>query len=246
MKYFFLAILLASLTGCGTLFPKRVEFFQDKVEKVPTAKRAEKETQRQAAQRAAEKADETLNAALLEDASPAVVDPARETGRLTDAVSRSLGPPISPSSITSEELARKLEKAVASLNRRLEDFREESDKNAGRKIEGSGLIKVPYFLWLGIVGAVLFVIYIVLKTFVNVAAAGSPPVALGLQAVRLGGRGVAAMAKEVIHGGQKFREKLANSKISKEVQEEIEELFQNSQREAQSPETQDAVKKLIS
>lgn len=223
-----------------------MEFFQDKVEKVPTAKRAEKETQRQAAQRAAEKADETLNAALLEDASPAVVEPAKETEKLTDAVSRSLGPPISPAKETSEALAEKLDKAVAKLNQRLDEFREESDKNAGKKIEGTGLVKVPYFLWLGIVGAVIFVIYIVLKTFVNVAAAGSPPVALGLTAVRAGGKVASAAVGQLVAGGVKFKNwlKTETPELSDEARKKIEDLFNSAHKESQDTAVREVVDKL--
>jgi len=231
-------------TGCSSLIPKQVEFFQDKVEQYPTAKRAEREIQRQAAQRAAEKADETMVAAIKEGSSPTVVEPAKETTKLTDAVSRSLGPPAYPSSDPSDVLSRKLDHAIAKLNQRLDEFKADNDKNVGHKIEDTGLFKVPYFAWLALVGAGLFVVYFVLKTLVHVAAAGNPAVGLGLHAVQLGGRGVAALAKEVIHGGEIFKEKIAAE--MPEVAERIEKIFQSAHREAQSPATQEAVKKLIS
>lgn len=248
MKRFFLVLTLAAslgLTGCG-LIPKRVEFFQEKVRPVPALRDGDKEVQRQAAKQAAERADETLKAALHEGSGPAVVEPAKETAQLTDVVSESLGPPLHRSTETSEQLVLRLEKTIAKLNQRIEDFKKDNDENAGKKIEGTGLISVPYFAWLGIVGAALFVIYFVLRTLVTVAAAGSPPVALGLQAVQLGGRGVAALAKEVIHGGEVFKEKLAESGLAEEVQEQVKKLFVSSHREAQSPSTQDAIKKLTS
>jgi hypothetical protein len=244
MKRFLAILSLLLLTGCSSLIPKPVEFFQDKVHKMPTQKASEKETQRQAAQRAAEKARQVLDAALIEDASTAVVNPAKEVTQLTDSVSRSLGPPVSPSSLTSEDLSRKLDKAIAKLNQRLDEFKADNDENAGKKIEGSGAFSVPYFFYIAIIGFVVFVIFLVLKTFVHVAAAGNPAVGMGLQAVQLGGRGVAALAKEVIHGGEIFKEKIAAE--MPEFREKIEALFSSAHKEAQSPDTQAAVKKLLS
>ena len=86
--------------------------------------------------------------------------------------------------------------------------------------------------------------YFVLKTFVHVAAAGNPAIGLGLNAVQLGGRGAAALAKEVIHGGEIFKDKIAAE--LPELQEKIKGLFESAHKEAQSPATQEAVKKLIS
>lgn len=238
-----IALVSSLFTGCSSLFPKKVEFFQDKVERFPVAKGSEREIQRQAAQQAAEKAEQTLNAALTEGSTPAVVEPAKDTAKLTDSVSRSLGPPVSPSTDPSAVLSRKLDHAIAKLNQRLDDFKADNDKNVGHKIEDTGLLKVPYFAWLGIVGAAIFVVYLVLKTVVNVAAAGNPAVSLGLNAVQLGGRGAAALAKEVIKGGEVFRKRLAEE--MPEVQAKVEQLFVDSQRQAQSPSNQDAVKTLI-
>ena len=231
-------------TGCSSFMPKRVEFFQDKVERFPVAKSSEREVQRQAAQRASQKSDEVLVAAIQEGSSPAVVEPAKEATKLTDAVSRSLGPPAYPSTDPSDVLSRKLDHAVAKLNQRLDDFKVDNDKNVGHKIEDTGLFKVPYFAWLAIVGTVLFIVYFVLKTFVHVAAAGNPAIGLGLNAVQLGGRGAAALAKEVIHGGEIFKDKIAAE--LPELQEKIKGLFESAHKEAQSPATQEAVKKLIS
>lgn len=239
-----IALVLSLFTGCSSLFPKKVEFFQDKVEKFPVAKGREREVQRQAAQRAAEKAEETLKAALAEGSTPAVVKPADETSKLTDSVSRSLGPPLSPSDDKSEVLARKLDRAIAKLNERIDDFKADNDKNVGHKIEDTGLLKIPYFAWLGVVGAAILLVHLILKTVVNVAAAGNPAVALGMNAVQLGGRGAAALAKEVIHGGEIFKDLVA--KELPEVEAKVKELFTTAQMKAQSPANQVVVKNLTS
>lgn len=230
-------------SGCSSLIPKRVELGQDKVQRVPTPKPSEREIQRQAAKRAAEVAKTVLETAIQENLAP-VIEPARDATVLMKSVSDSLGPPLSPSIESSARLAARLEHAVAKLNERLEEFREDNDKNAGKKIEGTGWLSVPYFIWLGGAFVLFGGAYMILKTIVSVAAAGNPAVGLGLSAVQLGGRGAAALASQVLKGGQLFRERLA--KEDPEIRRRVEELFVSSQKEAQSPEVQAAVRQLIS
>lgn len=248
MKLFrtlFLAIAIAvGGAGCSSLIPKRVELGQDKVQRVPTPKPSEREVQRQAAKRAAEAAKQVLETAIQEDLTP-VIEPARDATVLTKSVSDSLGPPLKSASPTEPAavLAARLERAIAKLNERIEEFREDNDKNAGKKIEGTGWLSVPYFVWLGGAFILFGGAYMILKTIVSVAAAGNPAVGLGLSAVQLGGRGAAALASQVLKGGQLFRERLA--KEDPAIRERVEQLFVSSQKEAQSPEIQAAVRQLL-
>lgn len=230
--------------GCSSLIPKRVELGQDKVQRVPTPKPSEREVQRQAAKRAAEAAKHVLETAIKEDMAP-VIEPARDATVLTKSVSDSLGPPLRSASPneTAAALAARLERTVAKLNERLEAFREDNDKNAGKKIEGTGWLSVPYFVWLGGAFILFGGAYMILKTIVSVAAAGNPAVGLGLSAVQLGGRGAAALASQVLKGGQLFREKLSQEEPA--IRERVEKLFVSSQKEAQSPEIQAAVRQLL-
>lgn len=248
MKRLLIVIALASslFTGCG-IFPKRVEFFQEKIQRFPVPKAAEREVQRQAAQRAAETAEEVLRAALLDGSTPAVTEPADETAKLTDAVSRSLGPPVSPSILPSDELSRKLDKALAKLNQRLDGFREESDKNVGKKVEGTGVFSVPYFAWVGGLAIVGFLIWTVLRAFVNVAAAGNPAVAVGLTAVRAGGRLASAAVGQLVTGGEKFLGKLKSEapELSDDLRKKVEDLFRNAHKESQDAAVRDVVDKLV-
>jgi len=237
-KLFLLGVLATLLTGCSSLVPKRVELGQDKVEKMPVAKPSEREVQRQVAQRAAVKADETLRAAIMEDASPVVVTPAAETVVLSDAVSRSLGPPSKPAAkdLASEQLARKLDASVAALNKRIEEFREDNDKNAGHKIEDTGILKVPYFVWLG--GAfVLIAIAVVVAglawTALKIYGISNPPVGLGIKAVQTGGALAAKAVGQLVGSGEKFKSWLKTElpHVSEDVKKEIEDLFVSAHKE---------------
>lgn len=252
MKKFLSLVVLTTflLAGCSSLIPKRVELGQDTVEKVPVAKSSERETQRQAAQRAALRAHDTLRAAILEDSSPAVVSPAAETTVIAGAVSRSLGPPMNPSTDSTEVLARKLDSAIAALNKRLDSFREDNDKNSGKKIEGTGFLQIPYIVWLG--GAfVLFIIILVAVgigwTLLKMYALSNPPVALGLKAVQTGGALAAKAVGQLVGGGEKFKGWLKTElpNVSDEVKRQVEELFISAHKESSDETVRDVVKELV-
>lgn len=241
VKWLLPLTFLIAFTGCRMLLPKQVELGQDKVEPFPVAKAREVEVQRQAAQRAAEKAEETLRAALIEQSSPAVVQPAKETSVLTDSVSRSLGPPNSPSLATSEALARKLDHAVAKLNERIDDFRKDNDKNVGKKIEDTGIIKVGYFsMWLAII-AVLVLIWLGVKIY----GIFNPIVGVGTNVVgRVSSSVVHRALGEVAEGGEKFKDFLKRSEVSEEVKARVMQIFQEAHERAQSRDVQTLVKRM--
>lgn len=238
-------ILVLCLTGCGTLIPKKVEFFQDKVKAVPEATAKEKEIQRQAAAKAAEKAQDTLVTAIKENCSTNVVVPAQETAVLTDAVSDSLGPPAKPSTDSSAALAAKLEATLAKLSARLEDFKKQNDENAGKKIEGTGLFQIPYFVWLAICGVIFFVGLIflsVLWTAVKMYSISNPPVAVGVSAIQAGSKFFKKGFSQVLAGGEKFKE--AIEKELPEVKEKVLGIFRREHMQAQDKDVQDVVKGL--
>ena len=87
--------ILALASGC-TLLPKRVEYFQDRVQPVPERAPAADESLRQTARLAAQRTAETERAALATDAAPEVVAPVRDTAILTGAVAEHVGPPSAP------------------------------------------------------------------------------------------------------------------------------------------------------
>lgn len=243
----FLTVALL-LTGCG-LIPKPVEFGQDKVEKMPVAKASEREIQRQTVDRLAEATEDTLRAAIEERTSANVLVPASDSAVLARAVKTSIGPPLKPASenLTNEELARRLETAVAKLTTRVEEFRSNNDQNAGKKIEGTGFLQIPYFVWLLIVAAAGFVGLLVLSvlwTVLKMYSASNPPVALGLKAVQMGGKATASLVSQLVKGGEQFKEMLDKTIQDPTLKEKVLETFRTAQMTAQSPDNQEIVKEL--
>jgi hypothetical protein len=108
-------------------------------------------------------------------------------------------------------------------------------------------LKVPYFAWLGIVGAFLFAGWIVLKIVVNVAAAGSPPVALGLTAVRAGGKLASAAVGQLVAGGEKFKGwlKTETPELTDALRLKIEDLFHSAHKESSDSAVRELVDKLV-
>lgn len=246
MKRLLPILLVLGMTGCASLIPKRVEIGQDKVEKFPESKSSEKEIQRQAAQRAAQKTDETLREAIKAEAPLPVILPAKEAAVLTDSVSRSLGPPLNPAPVetTSDKLAQKLDHAIARLNERIDDFKADNDKNAGHKIEGTGFLQIPYFVWLGGavgIGFIGIIILAVLWTALKAYALTNPPLAMGVNAVQLGAKGATALVGQLIKGGEKFKDKIEEKIEDPKLRESILEMFKDEHQKAQSPEAQKIV-----
>ncbi len=73
LKTLALVLFAASLlNGCGSLAPARKEFFQDKVERLPEASSAERETEKQTVDLLRRRTQQTVVAAVLDKASPSV------------------------------------------------------------------------------------------------------------------------------------------------------------------------------
>lgn len=237
---FLLAILL---TGCS-LIPKKVEVGQDKVEKFPEHTDKFIELQRQVAALAAARAQDTVDAALAEGSSEAVVRPGSETRDLTGAVSSSVGPPRAPFKGTAREARDGLNRETARHDGRIRDFAEDNDENAGKKIEGTGWLQVPYFLWLGIVFAVVVGLYIAAKVALGIVSAMNPPVGVGLQVAQIGAKGLGRAFSEVLRGGESFKRRVVSEVDDPAVVEKILKIFRSEQEKRQSEDTQAIIRDL--
>ena len=246
MKKILSALVLAGFlatSGCSLLLPKKVELFQDKVKAVPEQKASEKETLRQAAKMASERAKQTQAAALSEGASTNVISPAGETVALTESVSVAVGPPAHPSQLTAEQLAVKLDSAVAALSKRLDSFKASNNENAGKKIEGTGFFQIGYFSMWAIILGFLALIAVGLKIYGMV----NPVVGVG---TNIFGRVSSTLLKkgvsELTEGGEWFKEYIHEAKDGVLSKEHILDLFNRAHVEAQSRDTQAIVEKLTS
>ncbi len=238
-----LALLMAlALVGCGTLIPKKVELFQDKVKPFPEPTSQARELQRQAAHRAMETSLLTVQAAALEDASTNVVAPAVETQRLTEAVAVSLGPPVKPAVVTSETLATKLETAVAKYNTRVEDFKQDNNVNSGKKIEDTGLIKVPYFLWTGGILLAVMVLFFVGKLVLSAFAMVNPGAAVGLNVVNAAQSVVTKGFSQLVKGGEDFKGWVKQEVEDTKLRDKILDAFRVAHQQAQDGDVQGTIK----
>ena len=238
------ALLLLGAAGCSTFMPKKVEIGQDKVQSFPLPSSSELEIHRQAAQRAKEKAREVLITAVKGMSPPEITRPAAETAEITDAVSTVLGPPKSRSGSETEALADRARATVARLAGRVEDFREDNDKNVGKKIEGTGWLQVGYFAWCGGFLILLGIGYIALRVVATLGAAANPVVGLGVNAVSLGARGAAKALQQVLKGGQEFKAAVDQKIESQEVKDYVLELFRTSQDRVQDEDVKQTVRQL--
>lgn len=243
----FLAILACiMLAGCGTLVPKQVEFFQDKVEPFPEYKEYAQELQRQLVQRLEQKSNETVLAAVAEQTSTNVVAPAKEVQRLAIAESVFVGPPLKPASpaVPSEVVAAKVEKAVAKHNEAVQEFKKESNENVGKKIEGTGLIRIPYLYWIGGIIAVLVVLYFVGKLILSAAATANPGAAIGLNVVNAATSVIAKGFSQLVKGGEDFKDWVGKEVQDAGLKEKILKQFQSTHMQAQDKDVQDTVRAL--
>ena len=238
---------LILLPGCGTLLPKKVEYFQDKVQKMPEASDKNIELQKQTAYMAKDKAKETLVAAIKENASTNVVTPAVDTAVLTDSLSGSLGKPVAPFTGQATNLVLKLNKEDAKLDAKLDEFKHQNDENAGKKIEGTGTFQLSYLTNLLVLGIIAMVLYAALK-IVTLISGGSPVVSVGTQIMEGSVKAVTKLAHkgfgELIEGGEQFKKLVEEKFDDPATQEKIKELFRNAHESKQSRDVQDVVKNL--
>lgn len=245
MKLVLASLMVVLLAGCGTLVPKKVELLQDKVQKFPDKTASDREIQREVAQAASRKAQELVKSVLTNAPATNILKQAEDASALLDALSTSLGPPISPSKSKPETLADKLESATGKFIERVTSFKETNDENAGKKIEGTGLVRVNYFVWVGGIAALGFVIFTLLKILGQVGAAANPAVGLGMNVVSMGSKTIARAFGQVVKGGRNFLKKVDEIVPDEALRDALKEAFVAEHKQAQDGDVQDAVKKLI-
>ena len=217
-----LIALLASLllTGCS-LIPKKVEFFQDKVHRFPTPSAKQVELQRETAQKAADSAAQTLHSALVEGATTNVVASATDTEKLTVAVAESVGAPEKTSGKTTDALIESLRAQLAKTDGKIDAFAKANDENAGKKIENSGLVQVPYIAWSGGILIALLAGWYILRTVASAASAANPGAAVAVGAMNVAGAVVSKGFQQVVKGGENFKgwieQEIADSSLKQRI-----------------------------
>ena len=233
-------------TGCG-LIPKRVEFFQKKVEAVPEKTPKAKELEKQVAKRIAQDVDQALEAAKAEHSSTNVINPLESADTLAPALSSSLGQPKEPYTGKAEPLAQKINKEEAKLDQELEEYREDNRALEGKKIEGTGKISMPWIVYVALVVGGLAFLWFVIKIGIAVASNMYPGVGVGLNMLKVPGRQAAKSLSEVLEGGEHFKELVKTaSELEDDIKDQVLALFKRAQVEKQSRDVQKVIKNITS
>jgi hypothetical protein len=245
-RFLFVAALAAALAGCSSVVPKKVEFFQDKVQKFPEQSSTLRELEREAVSRAQEKTEAAIVAAVAENASTNVVAPAKEAQVLISAVATVIGPPKTPAPVTesSEKLATKLETSVAKFSEKVESFKQANNENAGKKIEGTGLFQIGYIYWVGGIILGVIVLFIVGKLVLTAAAVANPGAAIGLNAVNVAESVAAKGFSQLVKGGEDFKAWVQKEITDSGLKAKILSSFQGAQMKSQDSDVQNVVQAL--
>ena len=242
-KILCLLTLVFSLTACS-LIPKKVELFQDKVHRFPTPSEKQIELQRETAQKAADSAAQTLHSALVEGATTNVVASATDTEKLTTAVAESVGAPAKTPPADTDALIASLRAQMSKLDRKVDAFAKANDENTGKKIEGTGLVQVPYFAWTGGILVFLLVGWYVLRTVAGAAALANPGAAVGVGALNVAGSVVSKGFQQLVKGGQEFKDWVTKN-VEPSAQQKIIDAFNMLHKTAQDDSTKALVDHLI-
>lgn len=245
-----LSLSLSFLPGCS-LLPKKVEFGQAKVPAYPEKTDKQKELERQTADALVKKTQEVKDAVIFYEDPPEVVKPAQEATKLAQGLSTALGPPSAPWTGPSDALVARLEAAVARQNQALEKLSDKLDKYEGKKIEGTGVVQLPYFVYLGIVAAGLALLVALIHAGVNIGAMLNPGVAAAKVALNVAEAGAAAAgtlaiktAKQVVAGGGAFIKDLEGSAMAQSIKDDVKKLFATAQSKSQDADVKETVKSL--
>jgi hypothetical protein len=229
------------LSGCG-LMPKRVEYFQREVKAVPQKPAALVESEKQGARLTADLVEAARIAAWAEAASTNVLNPLDGAAPVARAVSSSMGQPSSRWQGEPEVLADKIDARSARLDAKVEDYRESVAKDVGKKIEGTGLLRIPYFLnaalWLGGLAALYFVGRIALNIFF--------PAIGGLfgKAERVGAGLAAKFASQTMRGIEEAKKEIDALDLDDKTKALVKSALRNNLMKAQDEDSQQLAKRL--
>lgn len=239
MRYLGILTVCLMLTGCG-LIPKKVEFGQDKVKAVPVESVRQEEFERKAVALAGAKARVAEQIATVDGSQAAT--PAAEAAELSEAVSRSLGPPAKPWEGEVLELVTRLDREVAKLNKRLDNYREDVAPNVGKKIEGTGWFQISYIKWLGILFGCAVVAIVLGKTGLRLVSLMYPQVGIGLNAVSATADLVRKGFSSVVQAGEEFKSGLDKVVEDPQVAQAVKDLFRSVQMGNQDRDVQDLIR----
>jgi hypothetical protein len=238
-----LAVLCLVVAGCQ-LVPKPVELVQKKVQEVPIKTEKQVEAEKQAADYVAKKIDQGRDQALKVNASTNVIEPLTDARDAAHGLRQSLGSPMTPWNDNGAEMALRLGFLEAKLDRALAEHRQDVAPLVGKKIEGTGLIQIPYFLWVGLVLLFFFVLWTALK----IVGAIYPVVGLGVSGLsaagRVGSSTITKALEQVVKGGEAFKGAVDRADLDDKAKAVVLDLLRRHQMMSQDTDIQELVRKM--
>jgi hypothetical protein len=242
----FAAILLLIVgllltSGCG-LMPQRVEYFQRKVEAVPAKPAALVEAEKQGARLTSDLVEAARIAAWAEAASTNVLDPLNGAYPVALAVSGSMGQPASRWQGEPEVLADRIDSRSAKLDAKVEDYRDTVQRDVGKKIEGTGLIRIPWLLNAGLWIGIPLVLLWVGKAALNVYLPGVG--GMFGRVVRVGSDTVRRGFSQTLTGLQSAKAEIDKLDIDDDIKALVRETIAARLSDHQDPDVVMAIRKL--
>jgi hypothetical protein len=165
-----------------------------------------------------------------------------ETEKLTAVVAESVGAPAKPTAnIQTDALIADLRGQIAKLEKKMDSFTVENNENAGKKIEGTGAISVPYFVYAGGFVLIIFVGWHLAKTALTVASAANPGAAVGVGAMNIAGNLAGKGLNQVVTGSKEFLT-WVGKELDPVVAAKVTDAFGAAQNKAQDKDVQVVVK----
>lgn len=230
---------LAFLLVSCSIFPGKKEFFQTKVPSFPAKEKLE-EKNKEAAAFVAEKITVAYDEGLKAQVTNSVMVPLKEAKTVAIPLSDSIGHPEAPYNGPATNLVVQMDKLTARYEVALRKLEVKLDDLEGKKIEGTGAIQMGYFTYLALLLGVGAFLWFVLK----IVSVFNPPVALGMQAVGVGGTLLRKGFTEVVHAGEKFKDMIKAKVEDPALQEHVLSLFRQAHMETQSTDVQHVIKTL--
>jgi len=230
-------VLVLALSGCFA--PKAIEFGQRKVRAFPEKEESHVEAEKQAVARIVQEVREAEARARREGSTAA--EPAGNAAQVGEALARSMGPPAKQYRGPATNLVGRLDGETSGYAENLADYRAYVAQDVGKKIEGTGWLKLGYFSYLALMAGLIILVWVGLKIWGMV----NPVVGLGVNSAGRISSGVLKRAvAEISRGGEWFKEYLAESDLDDKVKAKVKDLFSRGQVESQSADVQTVVEKL--
>jgi hypothetical protein len=212
------------------------------VEAVPAKPAALVEAEKQGARLTSDLVEAARIAAWAEAASTNVLDPLNGAYPVALAVSGSMGQPASRWQGEPEVLADRIDARSAKLDARVEDYRQDAARDVGKKIEGTGWLKIPYFLNAALVVGIPLVLFWLAKIALNI---WSPAVG-GMfgRVVRVGADTVRRGFSQTLTGLQSAKADIDKLDIDDDVKKLVRETIAARLSDHQDPDVVMAIRKL--